>query len=128
MGGRRNHESGEALHEIVDRERLTVSVMVEAGVDRAIAQEAFGMVNTPEHIAIDKKRQELFQKLRDAGLTKDEIIEMLAPLIANQALGIPLSRLPSVAGLTHEGWAEICAKIEKEARSRNHSRRPGDEG
>jgi hypothetical protein len=117
------------LYEIVARERLTVAKMVEAGVNLTIAQEAFDTVNTPAHIAIDKKRQELFQKMRDAGLTNDEITEMLAPLITKQAFGTPgLPKLPLVAGLTQEAWEKMCAVIEKEARSRNTSRRPDDEG
>ena len=79
-----------------------------------VAQEAFDSVNTPEHIAIDKKRQELFQKMRDAGLTNDEIAKMFAALMTKRAFGTPgLPTLPLVAGLTQEAWEKMCAVIER---------------
>ena len=76
------------LYQIVARERLTVARMVEAGVAHAIAQEAFDMVNTPKHIAIDQERRRLFQNLLDAGLTDEQIVGAVARGVVDQAFGI----------------------------------------
>ena len=81
------------LYEIVAREKLSVTEMVKAGVNRSIAAEAFESVNTPVHQAAQRAVNELVGKLKGAGLTEEQIKQGFAEKMV-QRVGPVLAPIP----------------------------------
>ena len=94
------------LFEIVAREKLSIDTMVKAGVNRQVATEAFAMVNTPLHQAIEAHRMKLIGQLRNAGLTDEQIKQGFAEGLSRQIAGhaakppnVPLQHGVVVSGM-----------------------------
>jgi hypothetical protein len=71
-----------ALNEVVSREKLTVDRMVDAGVERRIAERAYETIHTPAHELADARRRELVEKLRGRGIADEIINRAVAERIA----------------------------------------------
>jgi hypothetical protein len=61
------------LREVVSRNKLSVADLTKAGVPRGLADLVHASVDTPAHELVDKTRQELVDKLKDVGLSHQEI-------------------------------------------------------
>jgi hypothetical protein len=88
------------LREVVAKKRLTVDQMAKAGVGRRWAEEAHASVNTPEHQLVEQKRREILEKLRNAGLSQEKIVEALSQKLAERVAigageGIAAQKMPT---------------------------------
>ena len=62
---------------------------MKAGVSRAVAEEAYAKVHTPEHEAFAKNIRGAASKLREAGLSDEQITRGFAEQITPRITGIP---------------------------------------
>ena len=72
------------FHEVMDRKKLTIPEMVRAGVPEEDAKAAWELVYTPERLAADAKRREALQKLREHGLSTEDILKKISIRIAGR--------------------------------------------
>jgi hypothetical protein len=77
-----------SLHEVVAREKITVAEMIKAKIDRKTAEEAFAMVNTPEHKIFEAQIKQAASKLKEAGLSDEQIVRGFAEKIVPRITGI----------------------------------------
>jgi hypothetical protein len=76
-----------SLAGIVAWKRLTVEMMIGAGIDRALAEKVYAEVHTPEQDAIRARRDESLQRLRAAGLSDEQIAAEIARRITFKVVG-----------------------------------------
>lgn len=70
------------LREVVSRQQLSVARMRKAGVSRSVAVRAYETVNTPAHELADRRRAELVEKLKKAGLSHEQVGGAVAEKLA----------------------------------------------
>ena len=76
------------LAEVVRRAHLDLDQLIDSGIPRPLAEAAHAEVNTPDRAAAEQSRREAIQKLRDAGLTDEQIkAEVIARLKARVGFG-----------------------------------------
>jgi len=89
------------LREVVAIKKLTVHQMVRAGVNPRYAEEAHESVHTPEHELVERKRQELIDRLKKAGVSQDALTRALSEGIASR-----VSIAEGPAGQFGPAWRE----------------------
>jgi hypothetical protein len=72
------------FHEVMDRKKLTVRAMIEAGVPAEDVKAAWDLVYTPERLAADAKRSEAIRGLRELGLSTEDIARMISLRLAGR--------------------------------------------
>jgi hypothetical protein len=77
-----------SLHEVVAREKITVQQMVKAGVDPKTAEEAYAKVHTPAHEIFEAQIKKAAGKLKEAGLSDEQIVRGFAEKIVPRITGI----------------------------------------
>jgi hypothetical protein len=77
-----------SLHEVVAREKITVAEMIKAKIDRKTAEEAYAMVHTPAHQIFEAQIKKAAGKLKEAGLTDEQIVRGFAEKIVPRITGI----------------------------------------
>jgi len=82
------------FHEVMDRGRLSLETMIQAGVPEDEARKAWELVYTPERLKADSKRREAFQALRELGLSTDDITKAVAQKLSERvtATGSPAKK------------------------------------
>ncbi len=70
------------FREVVAKKRLTVDQMVKHGVKPLQAQRAYSAVHTEEHEHVERRRQELLQKITGAGLSQEHLVQELGNRLA----------------------------------------------
>lgn len=73
-----------SLEEVVSIRKLSVERMVKAGVQKGIASRAYEQVHTPEHELAARKRQELIDVIRQAGVRHEALVKHLAKSLAGR--------------------------------------------
>jgi hypothetical protein len=74
------------LREVVSRQKLGVAAMVAAGVKRFQAEHAFETVNTPAHVLAEEQKVSAFAKLRQLGLSDQQIRAEVAKRLAARVM------------------------------------------
>jgi hypothetical protein len=77
-----------SLHEVVAREKITVAEMVKAKIDRKTAEDAYAMVHTPAHQIFEAQIKKATSKLKEAGLSDEQIVRGFAEKIVPRITGI----------------------------------------
>ena len=72
------------LREVVSIKKLSVETMTKAGVRPAIAERAHASVHTPEHELVERKRKELTEKIKGAGLSQEQLVNELSRRLAGR--------------------------------------------
>ena len=72
------------FREVVAKKKLTVAEMVKHGVRKYQAEKAYASVHTSEHELVEQKRRELFQKITEAGVPHDKLVEELSKRLASR--------------------------------------------
>lgn len=72
------------LQEVVAEQGLTVEQMTEAGVKPWIAENAFDAANTPLSILNEQRRQALLESIRGAGMSDEQIRELVGRAITER--------------------------------------------
>jgi len=75
------------LQEVVAIKKLTVQEMLDAGIEPRVAQEAHAAVHTPEHELVERHRRELIDKIKVAGLNRDDLVSRIASRLAERVTG-----------------------------------------
>ena len=75
------------FHEVMDRQKLSIEVMLRAGVPAEDASKAWQLVYTPERLASDAQMREAIKGLRELGLSAADIKNTLARRLASRVVG-----------------------------------------
>ena len=75
------------FHEVMDRNKLSLETMIQAGVPEEDARKARELVYTPERLEADRKAQEAIRGLRELGLSIDEISKAAAQGLGARVVG-----------------------------------------
>ena len=89
------------LREVVAIKKLSVQDMLDAGIKPQIAERAHASVHTPEHELIEQHRRELMDKVRQAGLSQDELTRQIAMRLGER---VTVAAGPIATGTTELAW------------------------
>jgi hypothetical protein len=70
------------FREVVAKKNLSVKQMVDHGVKKYQAEQAYSAVHTAEHEHVERQRRELLQKLTGAGLSQENLVRELSSSLA----------------------------------------------
>jgi len=113
-----------SLKQVVALTKIDVATMEAAGVKSYIAEAAYKSVQTPEQVLIRKHRQELIEKLTQAGVHQEELVRAISTGLTERATvvgGFGTQTSATFAARSHA--AELAAIL-----ARPRPRRTGEVG
>jgi len=90
------------LREVVAIKKLSLQELLDAKIKPQFAEEAHNAVHTPEHELVERHRRELMEKVKQAGLSQDQLVRQLALRMSER---VTVAAGPIATGTTEEAWA-----------------------
>jgi hypothetical protein len=100
------------LREVVSIKKLGIMDMIDAGVSKRVAEEAWLSVNDQAHVIADQQRTQLLKEIRDLGIKPSHLQEIFGDIMARQ-IGIgggPSGTSVIPPGRTDQQWIDTLLR------------------